>query len=65
MGVEETKQFTKIFFDGLPDLTHPVVELIADGDKVGRYEGTHTAEFRGLAPTGNKEPFSVTSRDGL
>jgi predicted ester cyclase len=33
MDLEATKQFAAIFFSGLPDLSHPLDELIAEGDK--------------------------------
>ena len=56
MDLEATKQFTELFFSAFPDLTHPVDELIAEGDNVAfrcRYEGTHTgADFMGVAASG-------------
>jgi len=45
MDMEATKQFAAMFFNALPDLSHPLDELIAEGEKVAfrcRYEGTHT-----------------------
>jgi predicted ester cyclase len=44
-GVDATKQFAAMFYTAMPDLTHPIEELIAEGDRVafrGRYVGTHT-----------------------
>jgi predicted ester cyclase len=60
MNLASTIEFAKIFFEGLPDLRHPLEEVIAEGSTVAfrcRYEGTHTAEFMGAAPTGNKVSF--------
>jgi predicted ester cyclase len=57
MDLEATKQFSAVFFDGLPDLKHSLDELIAEGDKVAfrcRYEGTHTAEFMGVPASGRR-----------
>jgi predicted ester cyclase len=33
MDLEATTRFAAIFFSGLPDLSHPLDELIAEGDK--------------------------------
>jgi predicted ester cyclase len=56
MDLEATKQFAAMFFNALPDLSHPLDELIAEGEKVAfrcRYEGTHTgAEFMGVQASG-------------
>ena len=55
MGLEAVKQFTEAFFSGMPDLRHPLEELIAEDDKVAlrcRYEGTHTGELMGVPPSG-------------
>jgi predicted ester cyclase len=58
MDLEATKQFAAMFFDALPDLSHPLDELIAEGEKVAfrcRYEGTHTgAEFMGVEASGRR-----------
>ena len=46
-----------MFFNALPDLSHPLDELIAEGDKVAlrcRYEGTHTGELMGVPPSGRR-----------
>ena len=56
MDLEATKRFAAIFFTGLPDLSHPLDELIAEGDKVAfrcRYEGTHTSDFMGVPASGD------------
>lgn len=56
MDLEGTEGFTGLFFSAFPDLTHPVDELIAEGDTVAfrcRYEGTHTgADFMGVPASG-------------
>jgi steroid delta-isomerase-like uncharacterized protein len=55
MGVEALKEFTRAFFDGMPDLQHPLEDLIAEGDQVAlrcRYEGTHTGELMGVPASG-------------
>ena len=56
MDLEGAEQFTQLFFSAFPDLTHPVDELIAEGDRVAfrcRYEGTHTGEdFMGVPASG-------------
>ena len=57
MDLEAVKQFTDAFFSGMPDLQHPLDELIAEGDKVAlrcRYEGTHTGELMGVPPSGRR-----------
>ena len=56
MDLEATEQFTQLFFGAFPDLTHPLDELIAEGDNVAfrcRNEGTHTGEdFMGVPASG-------------
>ncbi|MCM4083449.1 ester cyclase [Paractinoplanes hotanensis] len=57
IGLQESIDFGKVFFEGIPDLMHPLDELIAEGDTVAfryHYEGTHTRELIGAPPTGNK-----------
>lgn len=46
--------FTKDLVAAVPDLSHPIVELVAEGDKVcyrGRYEGTQTGSYLGSEQT--------------
>jgi len=55
MDLEATTRFAAIFFHGLPDLSHPLDELTAEGDRVAfrcRYEGTHTEDFMGVPASG-------------
>jgi predicted ester cyclase len=57
IGLKESTEFGKIFFEGIPDLMHPLDEIIAEGNTVAfryHYEGTHTRELLGAAPTGNR-----------
>jgi predicted ester cyclase len=56
MDLKTAKEFTVGLVTAVPNLTHPIVELIAEGDKVcyrGRYEGTQSAPYLGATgPTG-------------
>jgi len=54
---EEFKQFLSLQFRGFPDLHRNIEDIAAEGDKVwirATITGTHTGEYRGLAPTGKK-----------
>ena len=56
-GREGLKQMMNMAFKALPDWYETIEDIIAEGDKVWiliTYTGTHTGEFMGLAPTGNK-----------
>ena len=56
-GLESLKQGLRLGFKGFPDWHEAIEDIIAEGDKVWvrlTYTGTHTGEFFGLAPTGNK-----------
>lgn len=64
-------QFTPAFFATIPDLMHPLDEIIAEGDTVAfryHYEGTHTRSVMGEKPTGNTINYTGTAfmrvRDG-
>src|SRR5262249_21514479 len=58
MDLRATATFGATFFDAMPDLTHPIDELIAEGNKVAfrcRYQGTHTgADFMGVRASGKR-----------
>ena len=57
MDLDASKQFAATFYTAMPDLTHPIEELIAEGDKVafrGRYQGTHTGAFMGVPASGRR-----------
>ena len=56
-GLEGLKQLMNMGIKGVPDWHEIIEDIIAEGDKVWvrlTYMGTHTGEFRGLAPTGKK-----------
>lgn len=57
MDIATAKTFTKDLVAAVPDLHHPIVELIAEGDKVcyrGRYEGTQTGSYLGSKQTSGR-----------
>jgi len=59
---ESNKQFMTPLWKGFPDLHVSVDDIIAEGDKVWvrvKETGTHTGEYRGLAPTGKKTTFTA------
>lgn len=54
MDLARAKSFTQHLIATVPDLTHPSVELVAEGDRAcncGRYEGIQTGSYLGLAQT--------------
>ena len=56
-GLESVKEYEAMIYKGFPDLHDTIEDIIAEGDKVWvrvKVTGTHTGEFRGLAPTGKK-----------
>ena len=56
-GPEGLKQFLSMIFRSFPDFHLAMEDMIAEGDKVWvrlTITATHTSEFYGLAPTGNK-----------
>jgi steroid delta-isomerase-like uncharacterized protein len=56
-GVEVIKQAIAEEIQGFPDFHVTLKDITASEDKVWIYveeTGTHTGEYRGLAPTGNK-----------
>ncbi len=56
-GLENLKQVLNMGFAGFPDWHETIDDMIAEGDTVWAhltYTGTHTGEFFGLPPTGNK-----------
>jgi C-1 hydroxylase len=56
-GPEGVKQVFNMAFKAFPDWHESIEEIIAEGDEVWArltYTGTHTGDFFGLAPTGNK-----------
>ena len=56
-GLDSYKKYESMFIKGFPDMHLTIKDIIAKDDKVWvRIEvtGTHTGEFRGISPTGNK-----------
>ena len=64
VGIEGVKQLFSMGFTGFPDWHEAIDDIIAQGDKVWlrlTYTGTHTGEFFGLAPTGNKVTMTAVA----
>ena len=56
-GQDGYKQFITTHFKSFPDFHVTIEDIITEGDKVClriTVTGTHTGEYRGLAPTGKK-----------
>lgn len=63
--VDKSKQFMSPLWKGFPDLHVTVEDIIAEGEKVWvhiKEDGTHTGQFRGLAPTGKKVSFTTVHK---
>jgi len=63
-GLEVLKQFATMIYKSFSDFHMTIEDIIAEGDKVWvrtTITGTHTGEYRGLAPTGKK--FTEASVD--
>jgi C-1 hydroxylase len=57
LNPEGVKQFMNMIFKAFPDWHETIEDIIAEGDTVwvrAKATGTHTGEYRGLAPTGKK-----------
>lgn len=57
VDLDGLKQLFEMGFQAFPDWYETIEDIIAEGDKVWirvSYTGTHTGEFMGLPPTGNK-----------
>ena len=57
LSLEEESGFVKLLWAGFPDIHWDIEEIIASGDQVmARFtvRGTHTGEYQGILPTGNK-----------
>jgi len=60
-GREAWKQSMTPFFIGFPDLNIPIEFTVTEGDKIAvrwTATGTHTGDFRGIAPTGKRVSFA-------
>ncbi|MHA1909010.1 MAG: ester cyclase, partial [Candidatus Thorarchaeota archaeon] len=54
---DDLKQILRRQYKGFPDVHRILEEIVADEDKVWlrvKITGTHTGEYRGLAPSGTK-----------
>jgi predicted ester cyclase len=61
MDIASARRFTAALIAAVPDLAHPLVELVAEGDKVcyrGRYQGTQVGPYQGA--TGRTGRLSAT-----
>ena len=61
LGPEGVKQHIQALKSALPDLHVTIEDLIAEGDRVAvraRWRGTHSAEFRGVAPSRKRIEFT-------
>ena len=56
-SAERTKEILIMFLSAFPDFNASLDDLVAEGNKVAFrviYRGTHTGDFRGNPPSGNK-----------
>ena len=56
-GREDLKEILRRQYGGLPDVHRTIEDIVADENSVWikiKIEGTHTSEYRGIAPTGKK-----------
>jgi steroid delta-isomerase-like uncharacterized protein len=64
MPLEQTIEAFQMVYQGFPDYSWNILELIAKGDKVIArtiFTGTHEGEYRGIRATGNKIRLSIIS----
>ena len=63
-GLEWYKQSLAMLYRGFPDYHGTIKDIVAEGNKVWArvtYEGTHSGEYLGIAPSGRKFSYkSVT-----
>jgi steroid delta-isomerase-like uncharacterized protein len=62
-GRDGIRGLWEVFLAGFPDLHSSVQDIISQGDKVvlrWTIDGTHTGDFLGVAPSGNKVTLNVT-----
>ncbi|MCK4559339.1 MAG: ester cyclase [Calditrichia bacterium] len=56
-GPEAFKQYVTVTFTGFPDTRFTILDIIAEGDKIGvrwTWSGTHQGDFVGIPPTGKQ-----------
>jgi predicted ester cyclase len=66
IGWDEWRGNLQEFYRGFPDGRHAIEEFVVAGSHGvtrSRFTGTHTGEFRGLAPTGTKVSVGVIHMD--
>lgn len=69
-GPEGVKQFAANTKRGFPDFQIEIHQFVAEGDKVAchiEFSGTHTGDFNGIPPTGNRvraEAISLFRMEG-
>ena len=62
VGPEGVKQLADALHPGIPDMTLPIEDVIAEGEKVLvrlRVKGTHGGDLMGIAPTGKAVDIGV------
>jgi predicted ester cyclase len=62
---EDLKQVLSMQYRGIPDVHRTIEDIIADEDSVWirvKITGTHTGEYRGIAPTGKKFVMEAVPR---
>ena len=63
-GLEDSKQVVKNEIRGFSDLHVTIEDIVTEEDRVCvrlKETGTHTGEYRGLTPTGNKLSYTVVA----
>ena len=62
---EDLKEVLSMQYRGMPDVSRTIEDIIADEDSVWirvKIAGTHTGEYRGIAPTGKKFVLDAVPR---
>jgi predicted ester cyclase len=63
-GPEGVRQWAAIAKGGFPDFHIEILDVVEGGDKVAcriEFSGTHTGDFNGIAPTGNRTAAQAIS----
>ena len=66
VSVDEWAGMGEMMYAAFPDARHTIDETLEIGDRVvlrGRFSGTHTGEFMGLAPTGKEIAITFMNID--